>query len=120
SSAILATSDAGATTWLIWDGKRSRIDLNDSPVTSAVGISVDTPTPRRINRQLLNLIPESPPLTVPFIGNAGDPPRFVWPAAGRTPLVGSVIVDHENNQTRRYVVDAEGLQPITEVIAAML
>jgi type VII secretion protein EccB len=120
SEAILATSDSGATSWLIWDGKRSRIDLHDSAVTAAVGINVDTPAPRRINRQLLNLIPESPPLAVPFIGNAGDPPRFVWPAAGPAPLVGSVIVDHENNQLRDYAVGAEGLQPITPVIAAIL
>lgn len=72
ATALLATSDSG-TTWLIWDNKRARIDLRDTAVASAVGISVDTPAPRPINRQLLNLIPESNPLQVPFIANAGDP-----------------------------------------------
>jgi type VII secretion protein EccB len=120
--AILASTDGGKTTWLIWGGKRSRIDLNNAPVASAVGISVDTPTPRSINRALLNLIPESPPLVVPFIPNAGDPPRFPWPVAGQqAPPIGSVVVDHrENNDLRYYVVAPEGIQPISAVVAAIL
>ncbi len=120
NSAILATSDAGATTWLIWGNKRSQIDLNNPAVAASVGITVDAPAPRPIARQLLNLIPESPPLVVPFIANAGDPPRFVWPAPGAAPAIGSVITDHENNQRRYYAVTAEGLQPISPVIAAIL
>ena len=59
---------------------------------------------------------------VPFIANAGDPPRFPWPVAGeQAPLVGSVVVDHdEDNQLRYYVVTAEGIQPIPPVVAAIL
>ncbi|MCV7314247.1 type VII secretion protein EccB [Mycolicibacillus parakoreensis] len=120
SDAILVTADDGATTWLIWDDKRARLDLADAAVTSALGVNVDTPEPRAIDRQLLNLIPESPPLVVPFVANAGDPPRFVWPAAGAAPAIGSVVVDHEDNRLRYYLVDGEGLQPISPVIAAML
>ncbi|OKH76739.1 secretion protein EccB [Mycobacterium sp. SWH-M3] len=122
SSAVLATSDGGATTWLIWGNKRSEIDRNNAAVAAAVGINVDTPTPRSINRALLNLIPESPPLVVPFIPNAGDPPRFPWPVPGKpAPLSGSVVVDHdENNQLRYYVVAPEGIQPISSVVAAIL
>jgi type VII secretion protein EccB len=120
SSAILATE--GKTTWLIWGTKRSEIDLNNTAVTAAVGIDVDTPSPRSIDRGLLNLIPESPPLVVPFIANAGDPPRFPWPVPGEAaPLVGSVVVDRgENNQLRYYVVTAEGIQPISPVVATIL
>ena len=41
--------------------------------------------------------------------------------AGAAPLVGSVIVDHdENNELRYYGVTAEGLQPISPVVAAIL
>ena len=121
SSAILAVDDEGIN-WLIWGNKRSEIDLTNAAVTAAVGIDVDTPHPRSINRALLNLIPESPPLVVPFIANAGDPPRFPWPVAGQpAPLVGSVVVDHdEDNQLRYYVVTAEGIQPIPPVVAATL
>jgi type VII secretion protein EccB len=122
SSAILASSDGGTTTWLIWGGKRSQIDLHNAAVTAAVGITVDTPAPRPINRALLNLIPESAPLVVPFVGNAGDPPRFVWPVPGQqAPPVAAVVVDHgENNQSRYYAVAADGLQPISPVVAAIL
>jgi type VII secretion protein EccB len=122
NTAILATDRTDGSTWLIWDGKRSAIDLNNAAATAAVGINVDTPSPRPINPALLNLIPQSPPLVVPFIANAGDPPRFAWPVAGApAPLIGSVVVDHdENNQLRYYVVGAEGMQPISPVIAAIL
>ena len=122
SSAILASSDGGTTTWLIWGGKRSQIDLHNAAVTAAVGINADTPAPRTINRALLNLIPESAPLVVPFVANAGDPPRFVWPVPGQTPPpVAAVVIDHDaNNQTRYYTVTADGLQPISPVVAAIL
>lgn len=122
NAAVLATDNGDQSTWLIWGNKRSEIDLNNAAVTAAVGINVDTPNPRTIDRSLLNLIPESPPLVVPFIANAGDPPRFPWPVAGQqAPLIGSVVVDRdENNQLRYYVVTAEGIQTISPVIAAIL
>ena len=122
SGAVLATSDGGKTTWLIWGGKRSQIDLHNAAVTAAIGINADTPAPRSMNRAVLNLIPESAPLVVPFIANAGDPPRFVWPVAGQAPPpVAAVVVDHDaNNQTRYYAVTADGLQPISPAVAAIL
>lgn len=120
-SAELATSDGGKTTWLIWGGKRSLIDLNNAAVTAAVGINADTAPPRHINRSLLNMIPEAAPMVVPFVGNAGDPPRFVWPVPGKqAPPVAAVVVDREDNQSRYYVVSAEGLQAISPVVAAIL
>lgn len=119
-SAVLV-SGGDDSTWLVWGKKRSRIDLDDAAVASAVGINVDTPAPRSIDRALLNLIPESPPLVVPFVANAGDPPRFVWPAPGVAPVIGSVVADHgDNNELRFYAVTAEGLQPITAVVAGIL
>lgn len=122
TAAVLASSDGGESTWLIWGGKRSEIDLNNAAVASAVGINVDTPTPRSIDRALLNLIPESPPLVVPFVPNAGDPPRFPWPnREQQAPVVGSVVVDRdENMQLRYYVVAPEGIQPVSGVVAAIL
>lgn len=120
NQAILATGDNGASVWLIWGGRRSHIDLADAAVAASVGISHDTPPPRAINTQLLNLVPESPALVVPFIPNRGDPPRFVWPAPSPAPLIGSVVADHRDNQTHYYAVDGDGLQPIPATVAAML
>ncbi len=121
-SALLAKSEgtSGPVTWLIWDNKRAKIDMHNTAVASAVGITIDTPAPRMINRQLLNLIPESAPLVVPFIANAGDPPRFPWPAPGTAPVIGSVVADHQGDQLRYWVVTAEGVQQVSPVIAAML
>lgn len=119
SQAILATSDSA--TWLIWGGKRSRIDLHNPKISAPIGINIETPAPRSINRQLLNLIPESPALDVPFIPNAGDPVRFPWPATGPAPAIGAVVSDHENNnQVNYFAVTGEGLQPIPSTLASIL
>lgn len=119
-TAVLASSDGGKVVWLIWDNQRARIDLEDAAVASAVGINLNTPLPRPINRHLLNLIPETAPLRVPFVPNAGDPVRFVWPGEGEAPVSGSVVTDIEAEQRRYYVVTPDGLQSITPVIAAIL
>ena len=35
-------------TWLLWDGRRSAIDLNNRAVTDALGLGADVPAPRPI------------------------------------------------------------------------
>ena len=55
-------------TWLLWDGKRSAIDLANRAVTDALGIGVDIPAPRPIAAGLFNAIPEAP-----AADRAGDP-----------------------------------------------
>lgn len=57
---------------------------------------------------------------MPFLANAGDPPRFVWPSTKPAPPIASVVVDHEGDRLRHYAVTAEGLQAIPSVVAAML
>ena len=118
--------DDGKGTWLLWDGKRSRIDLADRPVTSALGFGSDVPAPRRIAAGLFNAIPEAPALAVPAIPGAGEPPHFGLPLPAP---VGSVVMAHalaensaENsaNAVLYYAVLSDGLQPISPVLAAML
>ncbi len=105
-------------TWLLWDGRRSPIDLNNRAVTDALGLGVDIPTPRPIATGLFNTIPEAPALTAPAIPDAGNPPRFTLP----TPApVGSVVAAYEaDNTIRYYAVLTDGLQPIPQVLAAIL
>ncbi|MBO0864071.1 MAG: type VII secretion protein EccB, partial [Mycobacterium sp.] len=105
-----------------WDGKRSRIDLADRAVTSALGFGSDVPAPRSIAAGLFNAIPQAPALAVPAIPRAGDPPQFGLPLSAP---VGSVVVAHalaENseNAVLYYAVLSDGLQPISPVLAAML
>jgi type VII secretion protein EccB len=114
------TVDNVTSTWLLWDGKRSQIDLADHAVTNALGLGVEVPTPRPIAPGLFNAIPEAPPLSPPAIPNAGAAPNFSVPAP-----VGAVVVSYALDKTssdtvRYYAVLPDGLQPITPVLAAIL
>jgi type VII secretion protein EccB len=126
--AVLASN--GTSNWLLWDGRRSRIDLADRAVTSALGLGSDLPAPRRIAVGLFNAIPEAPALTAPAIPDAGKPPRFALPASAS---VGAVVESYalesasEANSASKsastvlyYAVLPDGLQPISPVLAAML
>jgi type VII secretion protein EccB len=112
--------DRGDGTWLLWDGKRSRIDLTNHAVTNALGLGVGdapVPAPRPIALGLFNAIPESPPLTAPPIPNAGGPAGFSVPAP-----IGAVVVSYglEQSSSRYYAVLPDGLQPVSPVLAAIL
>lgn len=124
TQAVLA--DSGAGTWLLWDGRRSQIDLADHAVTNALGLGSDAaglPAPRPVAQGLFNAIPEAPPLAAPTIPNAGAPAGFPVPAP-----IGAVVVSYaleasaQNSPgaTRYYAVLPDGLQPISPVLAAIL
>lgn len=105
-------------TWLLWDGRRSALDLADRAVTDALGLGTDIPAPRPIAVGLFNAIPEAPALTVPTIVGAGEPPQF--PLSVSVP-VGAVAAAYEaDNTIRYYAVLRDGLQPISEVLAGIL
>jgi type VII secretion protein EccB len=113
--AVLVSNPTSA--WLLWDGRRSRIDLADHAVTSALGLGTDIPAPRPIAGGLFNAIPESPPLAAPVIPDAGSPARYPVPAA-----VGAVVESRglEGDLANYYAVLPDGLQQISPVLAAML
>ncbi|MBV9721754.1 MAG: type VII secretion protein EccB [Mycobacterium sp.] len=121
--AVLAGNGTG--TWLLWDGRRSHIDLADRAVTSALGLGSDVPAPRPIAVGLFNAIPETPSLSAPTIPDAGSRPRFDLPAAAP---VGAVVEAHALEGTSGasasgmlyYAVLPDGLQPISPVLAAVL
>lgn len=118
--AVLA--DNGAGTWLVWGGRRSRIDLADRAVTGALGLGATAPTPRPIATGLFNAIPEAPALTVPVIPGAGSKPPIDLPAA---PPIGAVVAAHALSSTSGdsllyYAVLPDGLQPVSGVLAALL
>jgi type VII secretion protein EccB len=118
--AVLASN--ATSTWLLWDGRRSRIDLADHAVTSALGLGSDIPAPRPIAVGLFNAIPEAPPLSAPAIPDAGSPPRFGLPAPAP---VGAVVetyalATNSANSMLYYAVLPDGLQAISPVLAAVL
>ncbi|MGE2816779.1 type VII secretion protein EccB [Mycobacterium heidelbergense] len=114
-------NDKGSSTWLLWDGRRSQIDLANHAVTDALGLgAADAPAPRPIAAGLFNAIPEAPALTAPGIPNAGAPANFGVPAP-----IGAVVVSYALEQSpsgaaRYYAVLPDGLQPISPVLAAIL
>ncbi|MGB3474773.1 MAG: type VII secretion protein EccB, partial [Mycobacterium sp.] len=121
--AVLADNGAGA--WLLWDGKRSRIDLSDHAITGALGLGERgsaVPTPRPIATGLFNAIPEAPALVAPVIPGAGGKPTFdLHPAAPVGAVVAAHSLDGNSDGTLRYyAVLEDGLQPISGVVAAVL
>lgn len=104
--------------WLLWDGKRSPIDLANLAVTDALGLRGEIPAPRPIAAGLFNAIPEAPVLAAPAIAEAGAPTHYEL----STPApVGSVVAAYEaDNTIRYYAVLVDGLQPVSPVLASIL
>jgi type VII secretion protein EccB len=122
SSGHVVLVDNGSSTWLLWDGKRSRVDLADHAVTDALGLgasNTDVLAPRPIALGLFNAIPEAPPLTSPAIPNAGGQPGF-----GLSQPIGAVVeaysLGKNASDTLYYAVLPDGLQSISPVLAAIL
>ncbi len=112
--------DDGTSTWLLWEGRRSMVDLTNHAVTNALGLGTDIPAPRPVANGLFNAIPEGPALTAPQIPDAGTPPGFGAPAP-----IGAVVVSYALDQrspgsVQYYAVLPDGLQPISPVLAAIL
>jgi len=111
------TDAADPGTWLLWDGRRSRVDLGNRAVTTALGIA-DAGRPRPIATGLFNAVPEAPPIEPPVVAEAGGAPRFELPV---DVPVGAVVTAYDADHTlRHYAVLADGLQPIPPVLAAIM
>ena len=118
-----STTEKGSSTWLLWDGRRSEINLSDHAVTNALGLGLnnsEVPAPRPIALGLFNAIPEGPPLAAPAIPNAGAPARFSVPAPIGAVVVSYTLDQNSSGAARYYAVLPDGLQPISPVLAAML
>jgi type VII secretion protein EccB len=120
NEAILMANESGPTagTWLLWEGRRSSIDLNDRPVTSALGLGSDAPIGRAVAPGLFNAVPEAPALSAPVIPGAGEPTPYPLPVTA--PIGAVVMAFGTDNALRHYAVLREGLQPVSPVVAAIL
>jgi type VII secretion protein EccB len=113
--AAVVASESGS--WLLWDGRRSALDLSDTAVTSALGID-GQPEPRPVTERLVNTVPESPALTMPAIAGAGTRAPYPLPVAAP---VGSVLISYSSDgAVRQYAVLSDGVQRITPVVASIL
>jgi type VII secretion protein EccB len=104
--------------YVVTDGVRMPVDLGDRAVTSALGVDPSTPA-ARMSRALFDALPAGGPLVVSQVPDAGSPARFDW---GPGVVVGAVVASQDvaTGGDRFYVVLADGVQPVSAVVAAML
>lgn len=112
ADAALVRPDGSEQTYLIYDGKRARVDTGSVPVQRGLGLEGQTPRP--ISAGLFNTFTEVDPLTVPVIAGRGAPGPL---GRGDAP-VGSVIkVPGLDGAVSYYVVLSGGVQRISQVVA---
>jgi type VII secretion protein EccB len=111
---LLVTPSSGGSTYLLFDGRRAVVNLRDGAVSRALGL--DGEMPRPVSPVLLNLIPETPPITAPRIpdaGKHGPGPLLEFP-------VGSVVRVTRAGGDEYYVVLRDGVQRVGQVAADLL
>ncbi|SOD72389.1 type VII secretion protein EccB [Jatrophihabitans sp. GAS493] len=111
--ATLVTADGGKTTYVLWDGRRSRIQQSDRAATLALG--TDAQTPRPVSLGLLNAIPEGAPLTEPQIAGAGN--AVSWSSSL---TAGAVFTAQLSSGPAEYVVLEDGVQRITPLFLDLI
>jgi type VII secretion protein EccB len=120
---VLSGSDAvvlryGNDTWVIREGRRSRIDAANRSVLLPLGVTPEQVTQARpMSRALYDALPVGPELTVPKVPDAGSPANF----PGAPGPVGTVFVTPQISGPQQYsVVLADGVQTVTPVVAQIL
>ena len=114
SALVSARAESAATTYLLYDGWRAKVDLRDHAVVRA--LRLDGVAPRPVSRALLDAIPEAPEITAPRIPGAGA----TTPSALRGFTVGTVVQLTRARSAEYYVVLADGVQRIGEVAADLI
>lgn len=95
------------TDYLIFDGVRAPIDLNDPVVVNA--LHLQGARTRVISPGLLNALPMVPAIRPVPIDGAGSPPAF-----GFDHPIGTLVRTVDSRGEQAYVVLRDGLQPISE------
>ena len=115
SQALLATHRGS--TYLVWNGKRSRIDPADRSVTFNLGLDPGVTRPVEMSNALFDAMPATEPVAVPAIPEAGTPSRML-PGS----VVGRVLQTRDANGdvSGFYVLLPNGVQKITAFVADLL
>jgi type VII secretion protein EccB len=108
---MLTRSRSDRTTYLLYDGRRARISLDDRAVVRA--LRLESLEPMEVSPSVLNAIPEAPPIVTPAIPGAGRP----GPARLGGAPVGSVIRVGRADADELYVVLEGGVQRVGRVAA---
>jgi type VII secretion protein EccB len=108
----------GKDTWVIRQGRRSRIDAANRAVLLPLGLTPEQVNQARpMSRALYDALPVGPELSVPKVPGAGSPAAFPLAPAP----VGSVLVTPQVSGPQQYsVVLADGVQTISPMVAQIL
>jgi len=111
---VLARPASGGSTYLLYDGRRAVVNMDEPAVVRALGLHGHIPL--AVSPMVLNAIPEAPPIAAPRIPNGGDR----GPAALPGFPVGSVLRVARADGDENYVVLGHGIQRIGQVAADLL
>ncbi len=111
---LLVRPDSGGATYLLYEGHRAVVNLDEPAAVHALGI--EGRIPLTVSSVLLNLIPESPPVTAPRILGVGSR----GPAALPGFLVGSVLRVSRTSGDEYYVVLRDGVQRVGQLAADLV
>lgn len=101
-------------TYLVHDGVRSEVALDDGAVTAAVGIGSDAEA-RPVSRAVFDAIPANGELSRPVIPGAGSASNL---GLGSGIVVGSIVRSSSpDGSSQLWVVLRSGVQQITPVVA---
>ena len=104
----------GGSTYLLFDGRRAVVNLDDAAVARGMGMVGQAPLP--VSSTLLNLIPEMPPIASPRIPDVGK--RGPGSLSGFA--VGSVLRVARSGGDEYYVVLREGVQRVGQLAAELV
>ncbi|MEO3760784.1 type VII secretion protein EccB [Mycobacterium sp. B14F4] len=114
SALVTARDGSDPSTYLLYDGRRAKVDLRIPAVVRA--LKLDGVAPRPVSHALLDALPEAPEIAAPRIPHAG--------AAGPSVLhgfpVGTVIRVPRAQSSELFVVLADGVQRIGAVTADLI
>lgn len=113
SALVTPRGESAATTYLLYDGRRARVDLRNHATVRA--LRLDGVAPRPVSRALLDVLPEAPEITAPAIARNGVLPS-VLPGVS----VGTVVRLTRAGSTEYYVALADGVQRVGEVAADLI
>lgn len=109
---LVSAAHGDAMTYLLYDGRRARVDAAD-PVTVRT-LHLDGHPPRPVSSTLLSAIPEVPAIGPPRISGVGQPSGVAGLA------VGSVARTVRAGSEEFYVVLREGLQRVGRLTADLI
>jgi type VII secretion protein EccB len=111
AQALLVRPASGGSSYLLYDGHRAVVNLDESAVVRA--LRLEGQVPLTVSPLLLSTVPEAPPITAPPIPDTGSRGPTGFP-------VGSVLRITRAGGDEYYVVFSDGVQRVGEVAADLV